>query len=80
MSSISREIGIRTNGRRSIREPWYFCAIMGEPVPESETKIETLPTSKALGMRVCLRHADEPSHSDHEFWSRRRPRRDQYGG
>jgi hypothetical protein len=77
---MSREIGIRVDGKRSKHEPWYECAIGGERRSESETIIETLPTNKAFGMRVCLFHRDEPSYQDHEFWRKPRVPKNYYDG
>lgn len=56
--------GVRVYGKISRRERWYRCAIMGEHVPESETLIETNPTSPYRNMRVCQSHRDERSYDD----------------
>ena len=51
----------RFYGKRQIDERWFFCAIGGELVPESDTTTPIPPHPQA-GLRVCKRDYDELDH------------------
>ncbi len=71
------DVGRREFGQRIARERWYHCAIMDEPVVESDTTIEQNPDSKFFGMRVCWKHKDDASYNDHLIWNPPTPGNDE---
>lgn len=54
-------IGTRVEGKRTLKQRWYECAILGEHVPEDETIVPMPPHPHAY-QRICLKCYDEPDY------------------